>query len=134
MSPVALVGNRNPGRRLSSTMMVHGGHWGAPSVMAAFAGFVHDRESTANDERNDDNDCYYGSVHCNLPAVKPTHAQLTEAIRQPRVDRPHGALRLSPMPRLFAPRLPCPLVASSSARPKHDSVLRVACTRLACAS
>src|SRR5262252_5309337 len=27
-----------------------------------------------------------------------THAQLTEAIRQPRVDRAHGALRLSPMP------------------------------------
>jgi len=39
-------------------MMVHDGHWGAPSVMAAFAGFVHDRESTANDERNDDNDGY----------------------------------------------------------------------------
>ena len=31
---------------------------GAPSVMAALAGFVHDRESTANDERNDDNDAY----------------------------------------------------------------------------
>ena len=118
MSPVALVGNRNPGRRLSSTMMVHGGHWGAPSVMAAFAGFVHDRESTANDERNDDNDCYYGSVHCNLPAVKPTHAQLTEAIRQPRVDRPHGALRLSPMPRLFAPRY---LVLWSRRRPRGQS-------------
>jgi hypothetical protein len=38
-------------------MMVHGGPWGAP-VMAAFASFVHDRESTANDERNDDNDAY----------------------------------------------------------------------------
>jgi hypothetical protein len=35
--------------------MVHGGHWGAPSVMAAFAGFVHDRESTADYERNHDN-------------------------------------------------------------------------------
>jgi len=61
MSPkvcVTLIGNRNPGRRLSSTMMVHGGHWGAPSVMAAFAGFVHDRESTANDERNDDKSSY----------------------------------------------------------------------------
>jgi hypothetical protein len=55
---VALVGNRNQGRRLSFTMMVHDGHWGAPSVMAAFAGFVHDRESTTNDERNDDNDAY----------------------------------------------------------------------------
>ena len=43
----ALVGNRNLGRRLSLTMMVHRGDWGAPSVMAAFAGFVHDRESTA---------------------------------------------------------------------------------------
>jgi hypothetical protein len=37
-------------------MIMHGGHLGAPSVMAAFAGFVHDRESTANDERNDDNE------------------------------------------------------------------------------
>src|SRR5215472_2538535 len=45
-------------RRLSFTMMVHRGHWGAPSVMAAFAGFVHDRESTANYERNNDNDGY----------------------------------------------------------------------------
>src|SRR5215471_6106942 len=62
-----------------------------------------------------------------------THAQLTEAIRQPRVDRAHGALRLSPMPWLFPPRLPCPLVASSSARPKHDSVLRVAGTPRSCA-
>jgi hypothetical protein len=40
------------GRRLSFNMMPYGGHWGAPSVMAAFAGFVHDRESTANDERH----------------------------------------------------------------------------------
>jgi hypothetical protein len=48
-------------------MMVHGGHWGAPSVIAAFASFVHDRERSANYERNDDNDSYYGSVHCNLP-------------------------------------------------------------------
>src|SRR5215469_1579416 len=46
---VASVYGRQSRRRLSSTMMVHGGHWGAPSVMAAFAGFVHDRESTAND-------------------------------------------------------------------------------------
>ena len=53
----------------------------------------------------------------------------TEAIRQPRVDRSHGGLRLSPMPWLFPPRLLCPLVASS-AQPKHDSVLRFACTRL----
>ena len=46
------------GRRLSFNMMPYGRHWGAPSVMAAFAGFVHDRESTANDERSDDNDAY----------------------------------------------------------------------------
>jgi hypothetical protein len=37
-------------------MMPHGG--GAPSVMGAFAGFIHNRESTANYERNDDNDGY----------------------------------------------------------------------------
>jgi len=48
-------------------MMPHGGNWGAPRVIAAFAGFVHGRESTANYERNDDNDSHYGSVHCNLP-------------------------------------------------------------------
>jgi len=48
-------------------MMPRGRNWGAPSVIAAFAGFVHDRENTANYERNDDNDSYYGSVHCNLP-------------------------------------------------------------------
>jgi hypothetical protein len=46
------------GRRLSSGMMPHGGNWGAPSVMGAFAGFIHNRESTANYERNDDNDGY----------------------------------------------------------------------------
>src|SRR6516162_4893356 len=39
-------------------MMPHGGDRSTPSVMAAFAGFVHDRESTANDQRNDDNDAY----------------------------------------------------------------------------
>jgi hypothetical protein len=55
-------------------MMPHGENWGAPSVIAAFAGFVHDRESTANYERNDDNDSYYGSVHCNLPATGPKGA------------------------------------------------------------
>ena len=63
----ALLVGRNPGRRLSSTMMMHGGHWGAPSVMAAFAGFVHDRESTANDERNDNNDACEGRVHLQPP-------------------------------------------------------------------
>jgi len=47
------------GRRLSFSTMVHVcGYWGAPSVIAAFAGFVHDRESTANDERDDNNDGY----------------------------------------------------------------------------
>jgi len=51
--------------------MVHGGHRSAPSVIAPFAGFVHDRESTANYERNDNNDAYEGSVHCNLPAAWP---------------------------------------------------------------
>jgi hypothetical protein len=38
--------------------MPHGGNWGAPSVMDAFACFVHDRESTANYKRNDNNDGY----------------------------------------------------------------------------
>ena len=55
---VASVYGRQSRRRLSFTMMVHGGHWGAPRVMAAFAGFVHDRQSTADDERNHDNDGY----------------------------------------------------------------------------
>ena len=41
----------------SFNMMVQRGHWGAPSVMAALAGFVHDGESTASYERND-NDAY----------------------------------------------------------------------------
>ena len=59
-------------------MMPHGGNWGAPSVIAALAGFVHDRKGTANYERNDNNDGYYGSVHCNLPAAGPKlHWQLT---------------------------------------------------------
>jgi hypothetical protein len=48
-------------------MMPHGGNWGAPSVVAALAGSVHDGESAGNYQRNDDNDSYYGSVHCNLP-------------------------------------------------------------------
>ena len=55
---VASVYGRQSRRRLSFTMMVHGGHRGAPRVIGAFAGFVHDRESTANDERNNDNDGY----------------------------------------------------------------------------
>jgi len=46
-------------------MMPHGENWGAPSVIAALAGF--DRESTASYERNDDND-YYGSVHSPVPS------------------------------------------------------------------
>jgi hypothetical protein len=54
-------------------MMPHGENWGAPSVIAAFAGF--DRESTASYERNDDNDCYYGSVHSPVPSrIKKTPA------------------------------------------------------------
>jgi len=52
-------------------MMPHGENWGAPSVIAALAGF--DRESTASYERNDDNDCYYGSVHSPVPSrIKKT--------------------------------------------------------------
>jgi len=54
-------------------MMPHGENWGAPSVIAAFAGF--DRESTANYERNDGNDSYYGSVHSPVPSrIKKTPA------------------------------------------------------------
>jgi hypothetical protein len=37
--------------------------------MAALAAFVHDRQRTANYERDDDNDSYYGSVHCILPSA-----------------------------------------------------------------
>jgi hypothetical protein len=77
---VALVGNRNLRRRLSFRMMVHGGHRSAPSVMAAFAGFVHDRESTANYERYDDNDSRHGSVHCNLPCEPVCRASSAEPI------------------------------------------------------
>ena len=39
-------------------MMPHGGDRSTPSVMAALAGFVHDGESTASYERNNDNDAY----------------------------------------------------------------------------
>ena len=53
---VAWVYGRQSRRRLSFTMMVHGGHWGAPRVMAALAGLVHDRQSAADYERNHDND------------------------------------------------------------------------------
>jgi hypothetical protein len=57
-------------------MMPHGENWGAPSVIAAFAGF--DRESTASYERNDDNDSYYGSVHSPVPSriKRPQHLGL----------------------------------------------------------
>jgi len=34
-------------------------------VIAALAGLVHDRQRTANYERDDDNDSYYESAHCN---------------------------------------------------------------------
>jgi hypothetical protein len=53
---------------------------GAQSLVAG--GFVHDGERTARYERDDDNDSYYGSVHCNppvldrsLPMVNATHAK-----------------------------------------------------------
>ena len=51
-------------------MVLYGGHRSAPRVIAALAGFVHDRQSAADYERNDDNDSYYGSVHCNLPCER----------------------------------------------------------------
>jgi hypothetical protein len=43
---------------MSFNMMPDRRHRRAPRVMAAFAGFIHERESTANDERNDYNDAY----------------------------------------------------------------------------
>ena len=55
---VASVYGRQSRRRLSFTMMVHGGHRGAPGVIGAFAGLVHDRQSAADYERNHDNDGY----------------------------------------------------------------------------
>ena len=55
---VACVYGRQSRRRLSFTMMVHGGHWGAPRVMAALAGLVHDRESAADYEHNHDKNSY----------------------------------------------------------------------------
>ena len=55
---VASVYGRQSRRRLSFTMMVDGGHWGAPRVIAALAGFVHDRQSAADYERNHDDDGY----------------------------------------------------------------------------
>jgi len=58
-------------KRLSFWTMPRGGNWSAPGVIAALAGLVQDWERTAKYERNDDNDSYYGSVHCNLPAVEP---------------------------------------------------------------
>jgi hypothetical protein len=64
-------------------MMPQGENWGAPSVIAAFAGF--DRESTANYERNDDNDRYYGSVHSPVPSriKRPQHLRLGSFCTQP---------------------------------------------------
>jgi hypothetical protein len=51
-------------------MMPHGGNWGAPSVIAALAGSVHDGESTANYERNDNNDSYYGRRSLQPPLLR----------------------------------------------------------------
>ena len=63
------------GRGLSFYVVSYGGgHRSAPCVIAALAGFVHDRESAANHEPDDDNDSYYGSVHCNLPCEPPISA------------------------------------------------------------
>jgi hypothetical protein len=42
---------------------------GAQSLIAGIGGFVHDGEGTASHEHNDNNDSYYGSVHCNLPTA-----------------------------------------------------------------
>ena len=47
------------------------GHGRAPRVIAAFAGFVHDRQSAAEYERNHDNDSCYGVIHRNLHASGP---------------------------------------------------------------
>ena len=53
------------GRRRAFYVMLHGGDRSAPRVIAALAGLVHDRQRTANYERDDDNDSYYESAHCN---------------------------------------------------------------------
>jgi len=55
---VACVYGRQSRRRLSFTMMVHGGYWGAPRVMAALAGLVHDRQSPADYERSRFAQCF----------------------------------------------------------------------------
>ena len=51
--------------------MPHGGNWGAPSVITALAGSVHDRQSATDYEHNRDKGSYYGGVHYNLPAAGP---------------------------------------------------------------
>jgi hypothetical protein len=63
-------------------MMPQSENGGAQSLIAVIGGFVHDGERTARYERDDDNDSYYGSVHCNLPVldrslpmVNATHAK-----------------------------------------------------------
>ena len=51
--------------------MLRGGRWGTPSMIAGFGDVVHTVECTTSYHRNgDDNDSYYGSVHCNLPTVR----------------------------------------------------------------
>jgi hypothetical protein len=51
-------------------------------VIAALAGFVHDRQSAADYEHNHDNDSYYGSVHCNLPCELPFAFNLRTNLRR----------------------------------------------------
>ncbi len=46
-------------------------------MLAAFAGSVQDRESTAHYERHNDNDRYYGSIHCSLALAVLEHRLAT---------------------------------------------------------
>jgi hypothetical protein len=68
--------------------VVDSGHRSAPRVIAALACLVHDRQGAADYERNDDNDSYYGSVHCNLPCE--LSLKYTRTNRH-RLDRRCGA-------------------------------------------
>src|SRR5262249_35065330 len=111
LPPTPTVACAQSRRRTSFSMMPHRRHRGAPRVIAALAGLVHDRESAADYERDGDNDRYQGRVHGTLhcePSLKCTTANRRSRLRCGAQLMAHSAssscLRLRPMFRLTCAR------------------------------
>jgi hypothetical protein len=50
-------------------VMSYGGHWGAPLMLAALAGVIHDCQCADGQEHNRSDDNCYGGLHRHLPTA-----------------------------------------------------------------